>query len=310
MIVLSLFDGISCGRVALERAGLPVTEYYSSEIDKNAIAISNHNYPDIIRLGDVQNWNSWNIPKPDIILAGSPCTTFSTAGSHSGFQGVSGDMYHHFLDILRHYKPQYFLLENVKMKQSWSNTITVDLNVAPVLINSSLVSAQNRERNYWTNIGGTHISKIQQPTDRQLYVKDILEPNAAKSLSIDTSKLTFTYSANRSKKILGKQVIDKPYLLSNINKGGQGYRVYSVNGKSVTLSSHTGGLGRGTGLYFTGLTSGMKPEIRRLSITECERLQTLPPGYLSVKGVSDRQKYQALGNGWTVDIISHILAYI
>lgn len=304
MIVLSLFDGISCGRVALERAGIPVAKYYAAEIDNNAIKISKHNCPDIIRLGDVTKWKTWNIPKPDIILAGSPCTTFSNAGKGAGFNGISGSMYHQFLDIYKHYQPDYFLLENVKMKLHWEASISQDLGYLPITINSSLVSAQQRKRLYWTNI-----PKVQQPTDKKIYLKDIIESgyvNKDKSYCIDANYYKGISLQQYLLKNRRQLVFEKPQRLFSIGHGGQGNRVYDARGKSITLTAGAGGLGGKTGLYLTKDFT-----IRKLTIKECERLQTLPDGYCEdVLNVSNTQKYRALGNGWTVDVISHILSHI
>lgn len=171
MIVLSLFDGMSCGRVALERAGLPVTKYYASEIDKYAIEISKKNYPNIVHLGDVTTWKEWNIERPNLIIAGSPCQGFSNAGKGLNFDDPRSRLYFVFEEILQYYKPEFWLLENVKMKREWRDLITERLGVEPILINSALVSAQNRERYYWCNF------PTKQPEDRHIYLKDIVLDN-------------------------------------------------------------------------------------------------------------------------------------
>ena len=173
MIVLSLFDGISCGRLALERAGIPVEKYYASEIDKYAVQISQKNYPDNIALGDVTKWRLWNIDwsSIDLLIGGSPCQTFSNAGTRTGFDGKSG-LFYTYLEILNHLKainPNIkFLLENVKMKSEWRDEITRCMGVEPVLINSALVSAQQRNRYYWCNW------QVEQPQDKHIVLKDIL----------------------------------------------------------------------------------------------------------------------------------------
>lgn len=178
MNVLSLFDGISCGRVALERVGVKVDKYYASEIDKYAKQISNKNYPDIMQLGDVNNWQNWDIDwsSIDLLIGGSPCQGFSNAGKGLNFNDPRSALFFVYVDILNHikiYNPNVmFLLENVKMKKEWVNIISKYLGVEPVEINSSLVSAQNRQRYYWTNI-----AKIKQPEDRHIYLKDILITN-------------------------------------------------------------------------------------------------------------------------------------
>lgn len=178
MNVLSLFDGIATGRLALERAGIKVDKYYASEIDKYAKQISSKNYPDIIQLGDVNNWQNWNIDwsSIDLLIGGSPCQGFSNAGKGLNFNDPRSALFFVYVDILNHikiYNPKVmFLLENVKMKKEWVNIISKYLGVEPVEINSSLVSAQNRQRYYWTNI-----AEIQQPEDKHIYLKDILITN-------------------------------------------------------------------------------------------------------------------------------------
>jgi site-specific DNA-cytosine methylase len=168
--VLSLFDGISCGRIALERAGIEVDKYYASEIDKYATKISEANYPDIIRLGDVTKWREWDIEKPDLLIAGFPCQSWSVAGRQKGDNDPRGALVHDLIDIWKHYDPKYFMFENVKMKKSFIEYVNSLFGVEPIEINSALVSAQNRRRLYWTNI-----PNVTQPVDRGLLLKDIIE---------------------------------------------------------------------------------------------------------------------------------------
>ena len=171
MNVLSLFDGISCGQLALERTGLVVDKYFASEIDKYAIQITQKHFPDTIQLGDVTKWKEWNLPKIDLLIGGSPCQGFSHAGAGLNFDDPRSKLFFDFVDILHHYKPQWFLLENVKMKKEWADIITGYLGVEPIEINSALVSAQNRKRLYWTNI-----QNVKQPEDKGILLKDILHP--------------------------------------------------------------------------------------------------------------------------------------
>jgi DNA-cytosine methyltransferase len=173
IVVLSLFDGMSCGRIALERAGIKVKKYYASEIDKYAQIVSAANYPDIIRLGDITKWKTWKIEKPDLIIGGSPCQGFSFAGKGLNFNDPRSKLFFTFADIVKHYKPKYFLLENVKMKKEHQKVISDCIGVEPIEINSALVSAQNRRRLYWTNIQG-----ITQPNDKGILLKDIIEEQA------------------------------------------------------------------------------------------------------------------------------------
>lgn len=187
MVVLSCFDGISCGRIALDRAKINVKKYYASEIDTYAELVSEKNYPDIERLGDITKWRDWKIETPDMIIGGSPCQGFSFAGKQLNFSDPRSKLFFTFCDILKYYKPKYFLLENVVMKQEYNDIISGLLGelypecvtqpeifrtgrLEPICINSALVSAQNRKRLYWTNIQG-----IEQPKDKGILLKDILE---------------------------------------------------------------------------------------------------------------------------------------
>lgn len=183
MRVLSLFDGMSCGMIALERAGIKVDKYYSSEIDKYAIQVSEKNYPNIIRLWDVNNWRSWDLWEIDLIIGGSPCQWFSFAGKQLAFGDPRSKLFFTMVDIINHYKPKYFLLENVKMKKEYQEVITQYMWVKPIEINSALVSAQNRKRLYWTNIPW-----IQQPKDKGILLKDILENEVDEKYNISETQ--------------------------------------------------------------------------------------------------------------------------
>lgn len=200
--VLSLFDGMSCGQIALERANIKVNNYYASEIDKHAIKVTMKNYPNTIQLGNVTKWKGWKIEKPDLIVAGSPCQGFSFAGKQLNFNDPRSKLFFVFVDILKYYKPQYFLLENVRMKENYEKVISRTLGeiypecvqhpeiwgeglLEPHLVNSALVSAQNRERLYWTNIPIKGL-----PEDRGILLKDIIENGSTernKSYTIDAN---------------------------------------------------------------------------------------------------------------------------
>jgi len=272
---LSLFDGMSAGRIALERAGFEVEEYYASEIDKYAVQVSKDNYPDIIHIGDVTQvsykdgvlhtqFGSYQTDI-DMVIGGSPCTSFSVAGDGSGFDGESG-LFFEYLRILREVNPKYFLLENVCMKKEWENVITQEVGVSPIMINSSLVSAQNRKRLYWTNIEG-----ITQPKDKGILLRDILE-----NFIFDKEPYYIVFNSNRPKN----------------------YK----SDKSMCLVTSGGSKTKGVGISDD---SGMW---RKLTPIECERLQTLPDNY--TEGVSNSQRYKMIGNGWTVDVIAHIFSFI
>lgn len=255
--VLSLFDGISCGQIALERAGIKVNQYYASEIDKYAIKVTNANYPNTKQLGDVTKLNGTKLPKIDLIFGGSPCQGFSFSGKQLNFDDPRSKLFFEFVRLLKECRPKYWMLENSRMKHEYQDVISQYLGVEPVKINSSLVSGQNRERLYWANF------KITKPTDEGIMLKDIIGEYE------------------------GIWVYPRGY-----NKGGvQGYK-----GKSptITVSSWQ----HNFFIYKEG-------EKRKFTVNEVEELQTLPKDY--TKCISENQRYKACGNGWTVDVIVHIL---
>lgn len=194
MNILSLFDGMSCGRLALDRLGIKVDKYYASEIDKYAIQVSSANYPDIIQIGDVCNVKGEDYPNIDLVLAGSPCQGFSFAGNQLAFDDPRSALFFEFVRILKEVKPKYFLLENVKMKKEFLDVISEHVGVEPILINSALVSAQNRLRYYWTNIPG-----VEQPEDRGIVLRDILETEPDEKYDISEAKVDRVLNAKRGK---------------------------------------------------------------------------------------------------------------
>ena len=195
--VLSLFDGISCGMVALEHVGIKVDEYYASEIDKHAIKVSEKNYPNIKRIGDVTKVKGEDLPKIDLLIGGSPCQGFSFAGRQLNFEDERSKLFFEYVRLLKETKPKYFLLENVKMKKEYQDVISKYLGVEPIEINSALVSAQNRKRLYWTNI-----PDIQQPKDRGILLKDIVHENTEVFEGIKEYIVPF----DKTLKILDKEV--------------------------------------------------------------------------------------------------------
>lgn len=245
--VLSLFDGISCGMVALERAGIPVERYVAYEIEPNAIKISKKNYPQIEHCGDVTKADFAQYEGFDLVIAGSPCQGFSIAGGHLNFKDPRSKLYFEFERALKEVKPKFFLLENVRMRQEWSNTITDRLGVQGVTINSEVLSAQSRNRTYWTNI------EFETP------------------------------------------IVDRGISLQSILEFGETKRE-----KSKTV--RVGGSGSGWGDKHEW---DMPNESRIYTTIELERLQTLPDNYTN--GVSESQRRKCIGNGWTVDVIAHIL---
>lgn len=306
MNIISLFDGISCGMVALKRAGLPVDNYYSSEIDPYAITISQKNYPGIHRLGNVNNFNDgwWKLTNgrmrlkqsPDLIMGGSPCQGFSIAGTHKSFDDPRSALFWHFVEIVNYYKPKYFLLENVSMSKDNMNVITQALGVNPICIDSALVSGQSRKRYYWTNIPG-----VQQPEDKGILLKDILQHgivDRTKSYTVTATYYKGQNPDNYLKRKRGQLVFAGQ---ANINGYKQRKAVYCEEGKAPTVLAASGG-------NHHVKVALDREYYRNLTPIECERLQTLPDDY--TLGISNTQRYKAIGNGWTVDVIAHILRNI
>jgi len=277
MNVLSLFDGMSCGQIALERAGIKVDNYYASEIDKHAINVTQHNYPNTIQLGDINNWKSWNLSEIDLVMGGSPCQGFSNSGFGLNFEDPRSKLFFTFVEILKFYNPEYFLLENVKMKKEWENVISEYLGVSPILIDSSLVSAQKRSRLYWTNI-----PNVQKPEDKGLLFKDIIDNNKSNYI---------TWKPEQMKMWFNKEYVRKDY-----------YRIEQPNKKVQCLMAQMG-----TNRPKTWLDES-ETVFRWITPIEWERLQTLPDNYTSIE--SDAQRRKMIGNGWTADIITHIFKNI
>ena len=303
MKVLSLFDGISCGMVALERAGIPVERYVAYEIDENAIKVSMHNYPQIEHCGDVTKADFTQYKGFDLLIGGSPCTYWSIAknGRETTPDGIGGKLFMEFVRALQESECRYFLYENNNsIHQNIKDFISEQLCVQPIMINSALVSAQQRKRCYWTNIPG-----ICQPENEAILLKDILESGISwqdKSYCMTASydRAVFWNTMQRSQ----RSMIAEPIRIGQYGNGGQGQRICSVREKSVTLSANGGGQGAKTGLYKIDLPDG-DYIIRKLTPVEAERLQTLPDNY--TEGISKTQRYKCIGNGWTVDVIAHIL---
>ncbi len=373
--VLSLFDGMSCGQIALQRAGIKVENYFASEIDKYAIQVAKHNFPNTKHIGSVVDVKGNDLPKIDLLIGGSPCQGFSFAGKQLNFDDPRSKLFFEFVRLKNECNPTYFLLENVKMKKEYQDVITEHLGVEPIEINSNLLSAQNRKRLYWTNIPGVSI-----PKDKGILLKDIVHENADNHLSekeIDymlrssgkwspsTNNRFETYlnypekkahclTANLNKgvpyncffEILSEyivpfdktlQILDKEVQRGKVGyfrKDSQANRVYYIHDKAITLTGEAGGGAAKMGQYLFGCITPDRIEkrqngqrfndgkkfytltaqdkhgvliegyIRKLTPIECERLQTVPDNYSAI--VSNSQRYKMLGNGWTVDVISHI----
>lgn len=300
MKVLSLFDGISCGRLALERAGIPVEKYYASEIDKYAIQISKKNYPDIIQIGDCTQVDFAKFQgEIDLVIGGSPCQGFSFAGKQLNFDDPRSKLFFEFVRALREIKPKYFLLENVKMKKEFQDVISEQLGVQPIEINSALVSAQNRKRLYWTNT-----PNVGQPADRGVLLKDIILTDVDEKYFLTAKNLAHVQRqfGSKAQNLSGK---DKANTITAAMGMGCGNIPY-IRAKFSTLNPPKAQtmLARQYANYY-GTYLGDGESIRRLTPIECERLQTMPDNYTA--GVSDSQRYKMLGNGWTVDVIAHLL---
>lgn len=296
MKVLSLFDGISCGRVALERAGIPVEAYYASEIDPTAIQISRKNYPDVIQLGDVTKWRSWDLnwSEIDLVIGGSPCQGFSSAGLKLNFDDPRSRLFFEFaaiVDTVRTHNPAaLFLLENVKMAKASEAVITDRLRVEPIHINSALCSAQNRNRLYWTNI-----ANVTTPADRSILLPDILEEVEQEEAIGQFKKSVRDNVVAEYSDIL---ITDKPVYKLTCSSG------WVDNCVGITKSPP---LRHGNPCCIVKTKDN---KVRQITVTEAERLQTLPDGYTDTPGLSVRQRFGAIGNGWTVDVIAWILSHI
>ena len=408
--MVSLFDGISCGRVALDRAGYAVSSYEAFEIDKYARSISRYNYPHIAQRGDVMDSDFRLFAGYDLVMGGSPCTFWSIAKQNREVDkdGMGWKLFMRFVEAVWQIQPQYFLYENVaSMPRDIKDYISDELGCEPILINSTLVSAQQRKRLYWTNIEG-----VTQPNDKGILLKDILEsgiPYQDKSHCITASiggavlwnslersqrsmvaepitikdkaqtLLAQYYKENSDSLIKRKRhglivaesvgdnervsnspialadksqailstlykenalsmvkrqktglfvaeeadagqtdsAVNSPVRVGVIGKGGQGDRIYSVHGKTVSMCANGGGRGAKTGLYRINLPDG-DYTVRKLSVIEAERCQTLPDNYTAygtddsgkTVSISNTQRYKAIGNGWTVDVIAHILSHM
>jgi DNA-cytosine methyltransferase len=279
MNVLSLFDGMSCGQIALNKLGIKYDNYFASEIDKYAIKVTQANYPNTKQIGDVTQVKGTDLPKIDLLTGGSPCQSFSTMGLYReemgdklGFEGKSG-LFWEYVRILNEVKPTYFLLENVMMKKEWQKQISDALGVEPIKINSRLLSHQRRNRFYWTNI-----PNVEQPKELGLDFRDIIE-----------TKVDDKY-------YLTERAIERVREKQGLNLVGEKAKCLFATYYKNNSNSREGQIVETDG------------RLRRLTPKECEILQTVPLDY--TEGVSDTQRYKMLGNGWTVDVIAHIFKNI
>lgn len=304
--VLSLFDGMSCGQLALTKAGVEYGKYYAAEIDKFAIAVTARGFPNTIQLGDVTKVKGQDMESIDLIIGGSPCQGFSFAGKQLNFEDERSKLFFEFVRLKNELNPKYFLLENVRMRKEFQDIITSYLGVEPVLINSSLFSAQNRERLYWTNIP---FSK--EIEDKGIVLSDITEGDEV----VIGAAMRGRYEASgKTKQFIELRADDKTNALTTLTKnalcvrvgsceGIKGFdiikRVYDKSGKCPTLTTMSGGR-RWPKIAVNDI------EWRALTPLECERAQTVPDNYTD--NVSNSQRYRMLGNGWTVDVIAHIFS--
>lgn len=271
MTVLSLFDGMSCGQLALERAGVRVDRYYASEIKSHAIKVTQNNFPNTIQVGDVTKLHASDLPKIDLLIGGSPCQSISGLGDKTGLDGKSS-LFYEYLRLKKEINPRWFLLENVRGSKKAINEISKLLGTQPVPINSNVFSAQNRVRLYWTNI------PIDLICDKDISLKDILEPGIPDQSILSTGRLKWLTSEK------GKRTVSKRYASIDPVKA----QCLTVRGEQSWNSN-----------YIT-----RNGQLTRLTVKEYERLQTIPEGYTDC--INPTQAYRAIGNGWTVDVIAHI----
>lgn len=354
MKVLSLFDGMACGMLAMQKAGIEVDRYVAYEIDKYAVQTSTHNFPMIEHKGDVFAADFTEYKGIDFLVGGSPCTYWSIAQKNNRETVASGmgwELFSQYVRALREAQPMYFIYENNKsMANAIRESITETFGFEPICINSALVSAQNRNRLYWVgkrNPDGTYSKvNVEQPEDRGILLKDVLD-SATNGQAVgigyrgrmEEGKWIKRYESNGEPKANAlttcqyDSMVAEPVRVGtwpnnakNQSHDSQQYRIYSTDGKSVTLCGNGGGMGAKTGLYAIPTENGYEVKdgfitingkqypiklvdgfyiIRKLTVTECKRLQTVPEWYEFP--VSDTQAYKMLGNGWTVDVIAHLI---
>lgn len=304
--VVSLFDGMACGMQALKQAGIPVKEYHAFEIDKHAIQVAMNNHPKIIQHGDVNDFNFRKFKDVDLLLGGSPCQGFSSAGYQKGFDDPRSRLFWRFVDAKIQIKPKHFLLENVRMKKDYLDVITRAMGVDPILLDSASVSAQTRKRYYWTswlNLGGL--------PELGVKLQDIIEKGVVdrdKSYCIDAhyykgGNASMYFDKHRRQQVICASLRGQ-YMRNGILLGRSKRHEDAKIVQCLELA--------GTKNKTNCLTSVKKDnviiqnhQLRNLTVLECERLQTLPEGY--TEGPSNTQRYKMIGNGWTVRVIQYLL---
>jgi site-specific DNA-cytosine methylase len=270
MNVLSLFDGLSCGQIALDQLGIKVDNYIAAEIDEYAIKVAKRNYPNTLHVGDVTELKGDELPKIDLLIGGSPCQSFSKVGDGSGFDG-SSKLFWEYVRLLKETKPKYFMLENVVMKKEWQDIISEAVGVEPIAINSRTMSAQNRPRLYWTNI-----PNVFEPNEIGLTIQNVVEP---KFSSEYPNYLNGTFGRKTR--------------LEHV-------QLYTKKASCLTATSYKG--------QINSFCKDENDNVYRYTPTDFEALQTLPRGY--TEGVSNTQRYKMIGNSWTLEVIKHIFKNI
>lgn len=298
MNVLSLFDGISCGQAALKRVGIQVGKYYASEIDKHSIWVTQNNYPETIQLGDVAKIDGRKFRSIELVMGGSPCQGFSSAGKQLNFADPRSRLFFEYVRILEEASPKYFLLENVKMKKEYQDIITRYLGVKPVEINSADIVPMRRARLYWTNIPFTTIAQ------KNTHLVNFLDDNVAEKYFLSQEKfqkLTWTDGKNTYIKNLPNKpmmihegdgiVLSRPWQVYMPVVSGKSHCIRAANPDDVGVVVRQNG----------------QMTARKFTVSEMEQLQTLPVGYTNY-GLTEAQRKKCIGNGWTVDVIAHIFS--
>lgn len=293
MNVLSVFDGISCAKIALDQLGVKVDNYYASEIDKHAINVSKHNHQNIIHLGDIKNITAKDLPKIDLFIGGSPCQDLSNAQKGLGLEGSKSSLFYEYIRLLREIKPKYFLLENVKNK--WAHIMSDYVGVNHIEVNSNVLSAQSRPRYYWTNLDYDDFPSSLCQTE----IKDIIEKDVNEKYYLKKENLNIFLNNVTIQNYKSKDGINKVFIIPKeiYNDNERQRRVYSLNSKSPTILARAD-----TTKIYTN------KRIRKLTPLECERLQCIPDNYTSI--CSDTQRYKMIGNAFTVSVIKHFLKAI
>ena len=289
--VLSLFDGISCGYLALKKAGIEFENYYASEIDPNCIELAEKHH-NIISLGDVSNWQEWDLENIDLIMGGSPCQGFACQGLQLNFDDPRSKLFFTMVEIIEHFKPKYYFLENVGMRKQWQDIITQYMKVEPVHLCSSLVSAQTRKRIYWANW------EFEAPKDRLIHLTKLLDDkNFINPASINGRKIN---------PATGKREDSNPNIpytqCLQVKKDNSKMGCLTTVAKDSILSSLP------AGRYVDAFNMEVGEDWRYLTALEYERLQTLPDGY--TEGYNDSTRKAMIGNAWTVDMIAHIFSFM